>query len=67
MEITINGKVTCVSNENEELFQELVNRIINEDVHGKTGEADFDVASIGNDATISSTLEIRYLIWQEKT
>ncbi len=59
MEIIINGKVTCVSTENEELFQELVNRIINEDVHGETGDADFDIQGLPN-SCIDGTLVITY-------
>ena len=62
MDIKINGKITSVSDENEELLNELVNRIINEDVAGATGEMDFDVESPTKDVFIYGTLSVNYEI-----
>jgi hypothetical protein len=59
MEIIINSEKIDVSDENEELLTELVNRIINEDVHGETGEADFDIQRLPN-ACIDGTLVITF-------
>ena len=62
MDIRINGKPTITSDENEELLNELVNRIVNEDVAFATGKADFDVESTDNDAFIYGTISINYKV-----
>ena len=61
-EIRINGKLTAISDENEELYVELIHRIVNEDYGSENGDADFDSLSSNNDATIISELKIDYKI-----
>ena len=62
MNIIINDQKTCVSDENEELFNELVNRIINETVSGESGKADFDIESPHVNSTHNAALFIKYEI-----
>jgi len=63
--IKINGIETLVSDENHELFQELVNRIINEEVAGETGDSDFDLESSDSDVEFDVLLNVEYKIVDE--
>ena len=65
MNIIINGLKTEISDENEELLNELVNRIVNGDVAGVTGNMDFDVTSPTNDISTDAELNITYGIFKE--
>jgi hypothetical protein len=60
--IILQGKITKdISDENQELLNEVICRIINGDFAGRTGNADFDICSAGNiDCRISTTLVIDY-------
>ena len=64
MNIIINGRETEISDENMELFQELLNRIVNADVAGVTGNMDFDVTSPSNDISMDGALHITYGIFR---
>ena len=60
--ISVKGiKVNNVSDENQELLDEVISRIINEDFASRTGNMDFDINSSGDaDARIVANLSIEY-------
>ncbi len=63
MEIIINGVIVNVSDENQELLNELVDRIISENVSGVTGNEDFDIANTDTDYV--ATLNIDHEFFNE--
>lgn len=60
--ISIKGKrTTDISDANQELLDEAINRIINEDFSSRTGNMDFDINSSGDaNARIVINLSIEY-------
>ena len=60
--ITLQGQIANdISDENQELLNEVISRIINEDFGGRTGNMDFDINSAGDtNGRIFATLSIDY-------
>lgn len=61
MEIRINDVIVNVSDENQELLYELMDRIISEDISSKTGNEDFSIANTNIDCRATLNIEHDFL------